>query len=58
MSFSVSTIKTRWTLAFAAAFLLLAPAALMPSPDEAAGKPPIVTVIFTGDVNGYLEPCG
>ena len=46
------------TLAFAAAFLLLIPAVLMLSPNEAVEETPSVTIAFTGDVNGHLEPCG
>jgi hypothetical protein len=47
--------RAAWALAFAAGSLLAAPA----RPAGAAGAGPLrVTLAFTGDVSGYLEPCG
>lgn len=40
--------------AFLVAFLSLFPSRLRPNPDEKSR----VAVLFTGDVNGYVEPCG
>jgi hypothetical protein len=37
----------------------LAAALLLPAAAGGAGKPPLrLTIAFTGDVGGYLEPCG
>ena len=43
----------------AAAFALLAVAALVPPAARAGEARPLrLTIAFTGDVIGYLEPCG
>jgi hypothetical protein len=52
--------------AFTAAFLLLAAPAFMPAsgntpdaPSNAQAEPGLdVSVVFTSDVGGYIEPCG
>lgn len=44
--------------AWAALALVLATTARPPTASAADGKPLELTLAFTGDVSGYLEPCG
>jgi hypothetical protein len=38
--------------------LLLFPSVLKSSPDEKAAESTHVTIVFTGDAIGQIEPCG
>ncbi len=55
MEFRRNETKRYLALAGALAFLLLVPV-VSTSEDTRTGA--ALNVVFTGDVNGYIEPCG
>jgi hypothetical protein len=48
----------RGALASTAALLLLLPSPVPGAGRVAPGKAPELALLFTGDVVGYIEPCG
>jgi hypothetical protein len=51
-------MKRSFLFALLAALYIVLPAALRSEPNPARNGEGLVTVAFTGDVNGYIEPCG
>ncbi|NQU07558.1 MAG: hypothetical protein HQ583_03275 [Candidatus Abyssubacteria bacterium] len=58
MKFARRGTRIFLVLACLAAFLLLGPSRLRSQTGDRARTASQIAVVFTGDVGGYVEPCG